>query len=119
MSRMPDVPTLRAALWALLALRRTRRALRRGPVTEIRVGRPPRLPPSAGRGVRAILRRSDPTCLERALVLQAWALAQGEARDVVIGVNGTGERFPAHAWLDGEEDGVHGRFRELLRVPAS
>lgn len=119
MRRMPDVPTLRAALWALLALRRTRRALQRGPVTELRVGRPPLLPPSAGRGVRAILRRTEPTCLERALVLQAWSAAQGEARDVVIGVNGTGERFPAHAWLDGEEDGVHGRYRELLRVPVS
>jgi hypothetical protein len=117
--RRPDVPTLRAALWALLALRRTRRALQRGPVTEIRVGRPPALPPSAGRGARAIIRRTHPTCLERALVLQAWAAAQGQARDVVIGVNGTGDRFPAHAWLDGEEDGVHGPYRELLRVPAS
>lgn len=116
---MPDVPTLRAALWALLALRQTRRALKRGPVTAIRVLRPPALPPSAGRGVRAVLRRSEPTCLERALVLQAWAAAQGEARDVVIGVNGTGEHFAAHAWLDGDADGEHGPFRELMRVPAS
>jgi hypothetical protein len=116
---MPDVPTLRAALWALLALRQTRHALKRGPVTAIRVLRPPALPPSAARGVRAVLRRSEPTCLERALVLQAWAVAQGEARDVVIGVNGTGDHFAAHAWLEGEPSGEHGPFRELMRVPAS
>lgn len=116
---MPDVPTLRAALWALLALRRARRELKRGPVTRIRLGRPPALPPSAGRGVRALLRRSDSTCLERALVLQAWAAAQGEARDVVIGVNGTGDHFAAHAWLEGEQSGEQGPFRELMRVPAS
>jgi Transglutaminase-like superfamily len=115
---IPDLPTLRAALWALLALRRARRALKRGPVTEIRVGPPPALPPSAGRGVRAILRRSDPTCLERALVMQAWAAAQGDTRDVVIGVNGTGEQFAAHAWLDGDSDG-EGPYRELMRVSPS
>lgn len=119
MRRMPDVPTLRAALWAVRALRRTRRALKRGPVTEIRLGRPPTLPASAWRGVRAVLRRSDPTCLERALVLQSWAVAQGEPRDVVIGVNGTGEQFAAHAWLDGDADGEGGPYQELMRVPAS
>lgn len=119
MRRTPDVATLRGAFWALRALRRTRRALKRGPVTEIRVRRPPALPPSAGRGVRALLRRSDGTCLERALVLQAWAAAQGEARDVVIGVDRTGDRFAAHAWLDGEADGERGPYRELMRVPAS
>jgi Transglutaminase-like superfamily len=116
--RLPDLPTLRAALWALLALRRTRLALRRDRITEIRVGRPPSLPRSAGRGVRAVLRRSSPTCLERALVLQAWDVAQGDARDVVIGVNGAGEEFAAHAWLDGDPDGGLGRYEELMRVRA-
>lgn len=118
MRRAPDLPTLRAALWALLALRRTRRALKRDRVTDVRVLPPPALPTSAGRGVRAVIRRSDPTCLERALVLQAWNVAHGEPRDVVIGVNGTGEDFAAHAWLDGEPDG-HGQYHELMRVPAS
>jgi Transglutaminase-like superfamily len=117
--RPPDLPTLRAALWALMALRRTRRALKRDRVTEIRVGRPPALPRSAGRGVRAVMRRIEPTCLERALVLQAWGVAQGEKRDVVIGVNGTGDQFAAHAWLEGEPDGERGAYRELMRVPAS
>jgi hypothetical protein len=118
MRRMPDVPTLRAALWAQLALRRTRRALKRDRVTDVRVPPPPALPPSAGRGVRAVIRRGDPTCLERALVLQAWNVAHGEPRDVVIGVHGKGHEFAAHAWLDGEPDG-HGPYHELMRVPAS
>jgi hypothetical protein len=103
----------------VLALRRTRRSLRHDRLTDIQVVSPPRLPRSAGRGVRAVLRRTDPTCLERALVLQAWDAAQGERRDVVIGVNGTGAAFAAHAWLDGEPDGERGPYRELLRVPAS
>lgn len=120
MRRRPDLPTLRAALWALVALHRTRRALRRNRVTDVRVGAPPpALPSSAGRGVRAVLRRVEHTCLERALVLQAWDVAHGEPRDVVIGVNGAGEKFAAHAWLEGEADGEPGSYRELLRVPAS
>ncbi|MDP9491809.1 MAG: lasso peptide biosynthesis B2 protein [Actinomycetota bacterium] len=117
MRRRPDLPTLRAALWALLALRRTRRALKRDRVTDVRVPQPPALPPSAGRGVRAVIRRWDPTCLERALVLQAWNVAHGQSRDVVIGVNGAGDEFAAHAWLDGEPD-EHGPYHELMRVSA-
>jgi hypothetical protein len=116
--RPPDLPTLRAAVWAVRALRRTRRALKRERVTDVAVAPPPALPRSAGRGVRAVIRRTDPTCLERALVLQAWGIAQGEARDVVIGVNGTGDRFAAHAWLEGEPDGERGAYSELMRVPA-
>lgn len=117
MRRKLDPASLRAALWTLLALRRTRRALRRDRLTDVVVGEPPTLPDRAGRGVRAILRRSDPTCLERALVLQAWNMAHGEARDVVIGVKGKDDQFAAHAWLDGEPD-EHGPYQELMRVPA-
>ena len=87
-------------------------------MTQVRVKAPPALPPSAGRGVRAVMRRIDQTCLERALVLQAWGRAHGEGRDVVIGVHGTGERFTAHAWLDGEPDGERGPYHELMRMPA-
>jgi Transglutaminase-like superfamily len=67
----------------------------------------------------SIARRTDPTCLERALVLQAWGVAHGEPRDVVIGVNGREDRFAAHAWLEGEPDGEPGPYSELMRVPAS
>jgi Transglutaminase-like superfamily len=118
MRRKLDPASLRAAWWALLALRKTRRALRLGPVTDVHVAPPPRLPGRAGRGVDAVLRRSDPTCLERALVLQAWERAHGGRRDVVIGVRGSRERFAAHAWLDGEQNGDLGTYEELLRVPA-
>ncbi len=67
--------------------------------------RPPRLPRSAGKGVNAVLTRFSPTCLERALVAQAWLVAHGELVNVVIGVpaEGIGQR-PAHAWLDGRPD---------------
>jgi Transglutaminase-like superfamily len=116
--RRLDLPTLRAALWALVALRRTRRALERSKVTDVRVAEPPALPLSAGRGVRAVLRRVEHTCLERALVLQAWDVAHGEPRDVVIGVT-AGEQFAAHAWLEGDTDGERGSYSELMRVPAS
>lgn len=113
-----DPASLRAALWAAVALRRTRRALRGGRVTDVVVGAPPRLPRRAGRGVRAALRRWDPTCLERALVLQAWETSQGGGRDVIIGVRGSGASMAAHAWLDGERNGDLGVYEELMRVPA-
>ncbi len=48
----------------------------------------PKLPPSAGRGVYAVLRREPHTCLERAFVLQRWRAAQGELRDVIVGIKG-------------------------------
>ena len=118
MTRKLDPASLRAALWATMALRKTRRALRRDRVTDVVVGAPPRLPRRAGRGVRAVLRRSDPTCLERALVLQAWERAHGGWPDVVIGVRGSGDTMAAHAWLDGESNGDLGQYEELLRVPA-
>ena len=85
------------------------------PFQEDAVKAPPELAASAGRGVDAILRRQDPTCLERALVLQSWLAAHGEPTDVVIGVTGMEGGFSAHAWLDGESPGG---FEELTRVPA-
>jgi hypothetical protein len=115
MGRRVDLPTLRAAWWTVRALRQTRRNLRRRSFQEVTVMPPPRLAASAGRGVNAVLRRQDPTCLERALVLQSWLAAHGEPTDVVIGVTGMEGGFSAHAWLDGESPGV---FQELTRVRA-
>ena len=113
-----DPASLRAAWWAYQALHSARRELRTGPVTSVAVTAPPRLPARAGRGVKAVLRRTDPTCLERALVLQAWEQAHGSGRDVIIGVRGSGDQLAAHAWLEGDRNGDLGAFEELMRVPA-
>jgi Transglutaminase-like superfamily len=68
--------------------------------------------------VHAVLRRLPSTCLERAVVLQTWRRAQGESREIVIGVR-PGDSFEAHAWVEGEGDPIAGAFHELLRVPPS
>ena len=116
MRRRLDPALLRAALWAFLALRRTRHALRRERLSDVAVRPPPRLPVRARRGLDAVLRRWDPTCLERALVVQAWERAHEGPRDVVIGVRGSGQTLTAHAWLEGESN--QGSYEELMRVPA-
>jgi hypothetical protein len=116
--RRIDLATLRAAWWAQRSLRRTRRKLRRHGLADTVVSEPPRLDDHAGRGVRAVLRRTSSTCLERALVLQRWQAAHGTERDVIIAVRGPGDNFAAHAWVDGEPDFEPGTFHELLRLPA-
>jgi hypothetical protein len=116
MLRRLDIPTLRAALWTLRALRQARRSLRRHGLEGISVTPPPRLPEEAGRGVLAILRRLPNTCLERAIILQCWHAHAGDEREIVIGVQGTGDSFKAHAWLQGETGNTD--FAELLRLPA-
>jgi len=113
-----DVPTLRAALWAALALRRAKRDLARGGLAGVLVPPPPRLPSSARRGVLAVVRRRPSTCLERALVLQRWEVDHGAGADVVIGVRGPSDGFRAHAWLETMPDGAPGSFEEILRIPA-
>ena len=110
-----DLATLRAALWTVRALLQARRRLRRG-LDGRRVPPPPRLPRSAGRRVRGVLRRWPATCLERALVLQRWEAAHGSPRPVVIGVRGPAEEFQAHAWLEGEPDPVAAEYHELTRL---
>jgi hypothetical protein len=113
-----SVPTLRGALWAYRALRRARRDLQRVGLNEFTLLPPPRLPLSAERGVRAVIRRKSRTCLETALVWQGWRTAQGDVREVVIGVRPAASEFKAHAWLDGDPDPDAGSFQELLRVPS-
>jgi hypothetical protein len=57
-------------------------------------------------------------CLVRARILQAWYLAHGEARDVVIGVTAPSKGFRAHAWLEGDPPCHSEGFEELRRQPA-
>jgi hypothetical protein len=113
-----DLPTLRAALWAMLALRRARRDLARHGLDGARVSPPPALPARARRGVLAVIRRRPSTCLERALVLQRWEAAHGGPSDVVIGVPAPTGEFVAHAWLESMPDGLAAGYHELLRIPA-
>jgi hypothetical protein len=106
----------RAAWWAARATRRARSVDLAAPI-------PPQLPPvpdvplAALRGVSGSLRIARATCLTRAIVLQAWLLAHGDSRDLVIGVTRPDERFGAHAWLDGDKACHDAGFHELARRP--
>jgi hypothetical protein len=103
----------RGAWWALRAVRTVRRALPTRPVHEVRAPAPPPLGRGGERGVRAVLRRLRPSCLERAIVLQRWLAARGDPREIVIGVTAPDARFQAHAWLEGEPPL---QFQEIARV---
>ena len=82
--------------------RRTRRLLAaEGLEAALAPPAPPRLPPEAERGVRAVLRRRGESCLVRAVVLQAWEAAHGRRRDLIVGVTDPAG-FRAHAWLEGD-----------------
>jgi hypothetical protein len=116
MRRPPGIAALRAAWWTDRALRRARADLRDGELRDVALPAPPRLPEHAERGVYALLRRREHSCLERSLVLQRWLAAHGDARDVVIGTTGV-EGFAAHAWLEGDL-GSAARYVELARLPA-
>lgn len=107
-----------AALWAAIAVRLVRKRLKRDGL-RTRVPSPPAVGLRGGRGVRAALRRFDPSCLERALVQQAWLASVGDRRDVVIGVPPGGMRDePAHAWVEGLDTESPSRYLELHRLPA-
>jgi hypothetical protein len=110
---------LRAAWWALRAVRRTRRRLREGGLdAALAPPAPPPLTDEAVRGVRAVLRRTGATCIVRSIVLQAWLAAHGDARDLIVGVTEPGAAFEAHAWLEGDPPHGNAPFHELLRRPA-
>lgn len=93
--------TFVAMAWALTAHRLIIRSLRRNGSTATVIAPPRWLPSGARRGVDAALRRLEPTCLERSLVMQTWLDSQGVFADVVVGVDARSE-FAAHAWLDFE-----------------
>lgn len=111
-----DPASVRAAWWAHRALRVVHHDLRANGLEFDAPPAPPRLPSRARRGVLAVLRRQESTCLERALVLQRWHSAHGDERDVIIAVRGPSIDFAAHAWLDGEPDPGAGSFAELMRL---
>jgi hypothetical protein len=111
-----DLQTLRAACWAVRAARRAGDPDDHHSQAEL-----PRVPPvgsAAERGVQAVLRRRSDSCLVRARVRQAWMLAHGVERDLVIGVRAGGDGFAAHAWLEGDPPSSYSGFVELTRRPA-
>jgi hypothetical protein len=113
----PGVGDVRAAWWTWRALRSVRGQLRAGAVRDVRVSRPPHVSRGSERAVRVVLRRQQPSCFERSLILQRWFAAQGMAIDVIVGTEGGArDGFAAHAWLDGElqPDGHH--YVEILRL---
>lgn len=119
LTRLTDAGAWRGALWARRAVRDTRRQLQDGRLDDVSVEPPYELPPSADYGVHAVLRRLPSTCLERAVVLQRWRTAQGQPREIVIGVLRDEDEFKAHAWVEGEGDALAPAFEELMRVPAT
>jgi hypothetical protein len=108
---------LAGATWAMFAVCLARRRLRLHG-TRAYVPFPSRLPAASARGVNGVLHRLSPTCLERALVAQAWRAAHGDLRDIVIGVPPDGlKRAPAHAWLDGVDTASPLVHVEIHRMP--
>ncbi len=117
--RPPDLASLRAAVWTVRAVRAAKRELGDGnDYRALDLPDPPPVPRAAERGVGAVLRRTDATCLVRASVRQRWLIAHGDRRDLVIGVTPPADGFRAHAWLEGDPESRSGEFTELTRVPA-
>ena len=110
--------TLRAAAWTVYSVVRTRRALKADGLSAERVAPPKGLPSGAGRGVLGVLRRLEPTCLERSIVLQTWLASHGRRFDVVVGVATEDGAVKAHAWLGYETPPPDAKgFREIHRIP--
>jgi Uncharacterised nucleotidyltransferase/Transglutaminase-like superfamily len=116
--RRHDRHSLRAAVWTLRALRDARRAIDEAGLADGDLPPVPALPPRAGSGVDAVLRRTRATCMVKASVRQAWLAAQGDPRDLVIGVTAPADGFQAHAWLDGDPESTSGEYSEIARRPA-
>jgi hypothetical protein len=68
------------------------------------------------KAITSVLGLRGASCLEEALIRQAWLAARDTRRDVVIGVTAPSEGFRAHAWLDG--DAVGGGYVEMFRQAA-
>ena len=107
---------LAGALWALVATMVARKRLRRDGLRATSL-KAPSWNGQASRAAQGVLARLEPTCLERALVDQAWRLAHGDRRDIVIGVPRQGmSAAPAHAWLDGLDAASPLAYQEIHRL---
>lgn len=113
--RRRDVVTIRSGLWALRASYVVHRRLARDGMGRVRLPDPPRLRSDTGRSslrvIEAVCDKQALTCLESALVRQAWLAAQGQRYEIVLGVTAPSTGFHAHAWL--ESDPVDPLFQVL------
>lgn len=109
------VLSVRSYRWARTQLTDVKQRLRLEGV-RTRVVPPDGLAPRGYRGLRLALRTVSPTCLERALVLQAWIAAYTTAPDVVIGVRKGESEIEAHAWVDGSDSWYDPSYDELTRL---
>lgn len=108
--------SVQAYLWARRELVEVKRRLQDEGV-RTRVRPPAGLAPRGDRGLNRALGKVSPTCLERALVLQAWLAAYREPPDVVIGVRKGETVVEAHAWVDGTDDPwFDPSYEELTRL---
>jgi hypothetical protein len=110
-------PNLRSFRWAATETRSIRRRVpSEGATARVPV---PDLPaPRGWLGVRLAIAVLQPTCLERALVIQAWVAAYGNPPDVVIGVRRRNGSVEAHAWVDGSDPWYDPSYAEIARFPA-
>lgn len=108
-------PNLRSFVWALKELRSVHRRL---PVdgTRTRVPAAEGMGPRGWWGVRCAIAALNPTCLERALLLQAWRGGYTEAPDVVIGVRKGVNDVEAHAWVERNDPWFDPTYAELTRL---
>ena len=108
-------PNIRSFRWAVGQLHDVRRRL---PIE----GTATRIPLAAGRGprgwwgIRVAFIATQPTCLERALLLQAWMGGYAEPPDVVIGVRNGPDGVEAHAWVDERDPWFDPSYTELTRL---
>ncbi len=108
-------PNLRSLRWAVRELRRVHERL---PIE----GAATRIPLAAGMGprgwwgIRVAFVATQPTCLERALLLQAWMGGYTEPPDVVIGVRNGTDGVEAHAWIEDRDPWFDPSYTELTRL---
>lgn len=110
----PNVASFR---WALIQSRTIRRKVHSEGATA-RVPFPMVPGPRGWWGVRAAIVLFKPTCLERALVLQAWIGGYTDPPDVVIGVRRRAGAVEAHAWVDGADPWFDPSYDEIARFAA-
>lgn len=111
------VPNLRSFGWAVVQSRNIRHRLR-SEGTKARVPLPMGIGPRGWWGVRAAVALVRPTCLERALLVQAWIGGYASPPDVVIGVRRRSGAVEAHAWVDGSDPWFDPSYQELTRLTA-